>query len=102
VKVKLTITDTPGYGDQVNNESCWEPIVRYIKEQHSAYLRKELTPTRDRVIPDTRVHAVLFFITPSGHACVSSSTIFGSQVIENADCIYSFTIADLHLWILSL
>jgi septin 3/9/12 len=46
----------------------WEPIIKYIKDQHSAYLRKELTARRERYIVDTRVHCCLFFITPSGHA----------------------------------
>jgi hypothetical protein len=31
VRLKLNIVDTPGYGDQVNNEGCWEPIVRYVR-----------------------------------------------------------------------
>lgn len=68
VKLKLNLVDTPGYGDLVNNEHCWEPIVKYIKDQYSIYLRKELTAVRERHIPDTRVHAVLFFIDPSGHS----------------------------------
>ncbi|KAI9023123.1 Septin-domain-containing protein [Hyaloraphidium curvatum] len=68
VRLRLTIVDTPGYGDQVNNENCWDPVLRYIKEQYAAFLRKELTPARDRRIPDTRIHCVLFFIAPSGHA----------------------------------
>ncbi|KAI8882289.1 cell division/GTP binding protein [Backusella circina FSU 941] len=68
VRLRLNIVDTPGYGDQVNNENCWEPIIKYIKDQHSAYLRKELTARRERYIVDTRVHCCLFFITPSGHA----------------------------------
>jgi len=68
VKLRLNIVDTPGYGDQVNNERCWDPIVKYIKDQHSAYLRKELTAQRERYIPDTRIHCCLFFIQPSGHA----------------------------------
>ncbi|KAG2227675.1 hypothetical protein INT45_004717 [Circinella minor] len=68
VRLKLNIVDTPGYGDQVNNENCWEPIVKYIKDQHSAYLRKELTAQRDRYITDSRVHCCLFFLTPSGHS----------------------------------
>jgi septin family protein len=46
----------------------WDPIVKYIKDQHSAYLRKELTANRDRYIQDTRIHCCLFFIQPSGHA----------------------------------
>lgn len=32
------------------------------------YLRKELTPQRDQRINDTRVHCVLYFIAPTGHA----------------------------------
>lgn len=67
VKLRLNIVDTPGYGDQVNNENCWDPIIKYIKDQHSAYLRKELTAMRDRYILDTRIHCCLFFINPTGH-----------------------------------
>ncbi|EST05035.1 Cell division protein GTP binding [Kalmanozyma brasiliensis GHG001] len=67
VKLRLNIVDTPGYGDQVNNDNCWDPIIKYIKDQHSAYLRKELTALRDRYIVDTRIHCCLFFINPTGH-----------------------------------
>jgi septin 3/9/12 len=68
VKLRLNIVDTPGYGDQINNEGCWDPIIKYIKDQHSAYLRKELTAMRDRYIQDTRIHCCLFFINPTGHS----------------------------------
>lgn len=68
VRLKLNIVDTPGYGDLVNNDRCWDPIVKYIKDQHSAYLRKELTAQRERYIQDTRIHCCLFFIQPSGHS----------------------------------
>lgn len=66
-KVKLTVNliDTPGFGDHIDNDHCWDPIVKYIKEQHSQYLRKELTAQRERNIPDTRVHALLYFLNPS-------------------------------------
>lgn len=67
VKLRLNIVDTPGYGDQINNDRCWDPIVKYIKDQHSAYLRKELTAQRERYIADTRIHCCLFFIAPTGH-----------------------------------
>jgi len=68
VRLRLNIVDTPGFGDLVNNENCWDPIIKYIKDQHSAYLRKELTATRERYIQDTRIHCCLFFINPSGHS----------------------------------
>lgn len=46
----------------------WEPIIKYVKDQHSAYLRKELTAQREKVIQDNRVHCCLYFIAPSGHS----------------------------------
>ncbi|KAJ1798042.1 cell division control protein [Coemansia sp. RSA 2399] len=64
VRVRLTIIDTPGYGDQCNNEGCWVPVIKYIKDQHAAYLESELKPQRARVINDTRVHACLYFLNP--------------------------------------
>lgn len=66
VRLNVNVVDTPGFGDQINNEKCWEPLVKYIKEQHSQYLRKELTAQRERFIPDTRVHCILYFIPPNG------------------------------------
>ncbi|KAI1617030.1 septin like spn2 [Exophiala viscosa] len=68
VRLRLNIVDTPGYGDLVNNDRCWDPVIKYIKDQHSAYLRKELTAQRERYIQDTRIHCCLFFIQPSGHS----------------------------------
>ncbi|KZW00586.1 septin ring protein [Exidia glandulosa HHB12029] len=67
VRLRLNIVDTPGYGDQINNDNCWDPIIKYIKDQHSSYLRKELTAQRDRHIQDTRIHCCLYFISPTGH-----------------------------------
>ena len=30
VRLRLNIIDTPGYGDMINNEGCWDPIVKYV------------------------------------------------------------------------
>lgn len=87
VLLKLTITDTPGYGDMVNNDHCWTPIVQYIREQYSAYLRKELTPARERRITDTRVHCVLFFIAPTGHALTPLDIAVMRKLSENSNII---------------
>lgn len=71
--IKSTMIDGELGGQTVNDELTlmkfsWDPIVKHIKDQHSAYLRKELTAQRERYIQDTRVHCCLFFIQPSGHA----------------------------------
>nr|KAF6442223.1 hypothetical protein HJG63_017375 [Rousettus aegyptiacus] len=67
VKLKLTVTDTPGFGDQINNDKCWDPILNYINEQYEKYLQEEILITRQRRIPDTRVHCCVYFVPPTGH-----------------------------------
>ncbi|XP_061701829.1 uncharacterized protein septin12 isoform X2 [Syngnathoides biaculeatus] len=67
VKMKLTVIDTPGFGDQINNDNCWDPIVKYINEQYEKYLREELHVNRKRRIPDTRVHCCIYFLAATGH-----------------------------------
>uniref|UniRef100_A0A8C0JHC0 Septin-type G domain-containing protein n=1 Tax=Canis lupus dingo TaxID=286419 RepID=A0A8C0JHC0_CANLU len=70
VKMKLTVIDTPGFGDQINNENCWEPIEKYINEQYEKFLKEEVNIARKKRIPDTRVHCCLYFISPTGHSYV--------------------------------
>ena len=65
-KVKLTVIDTPGFGDYVNNRDSWLPIVEFIDDQHEAYMRQEQQPQRNEKT-DLRVHACLYFIRPTGH-----------------------------------
>lgn len=65
-KVKLTIIDTPGFGDYVNNRHSWIPIVNFIDDQHERYMRQEQQPSREGLV-DMRVHACLYFIKPTGH-----------------------------------
>lgn len=33
VKLRLTIVDTPGFGDSVNSEESWRTVVNYIDDQ---------------------------------------------------------------------
>uniref|UniRef100_A0A4W5P3F5 Neuronal-specific septin-3 n=1 Tax=Hucho hucho TaxID=62062 RepID=A0A4W5P3F5_9TELE len=68
VKMKLTVIDTPGFGDQINNENCWDPISKYINEQYEKFLKEEVNIARKKRIPDTRVHCCLYFISPTGHS----------------------------------
>jgi len=70
-KAKLSVIDTPGFGDYVNNRDSWSPIVDFIDDQHEAYMRQEQQPQRtDKT--DLRVHACLYFIRPTGHTSVPS------------------------------
>ncbi|KAG8122862.1 hypothetical protein E2320_018304, partial [Naja naja] len=66
VKLRLTIVDTPGFGDAVNNTECWKPVADYIDQQFEQYFRDESGLNRKN-IQDNRVHCCLYFISPFGH-----------------------------------
>jgi len=66
-KVRLTVIDTPGFGDYVNNSDSWRPIMEFIDDQHESYMLQEQQPSRQNKI-DLRVHACLYFIRPTGHS----------------------------------
>lgn len=66
VKLSLTIVDTPGFGDKVDNFGCWLPISTYVDEQFDKFLEAETRVNRIELV-DSRVHACLYFIAPSGH-----------------------------------
>ena len=87
VRLRLTVVDTPGFGDFVNNDEryvepisltiplphanvflhSWIPVVENIEARFDSYLEQENRVNRQK-IADNRVHACLYFIQPTGHA----------------------------------
>ncbi|KAF1811809.1 Septin [Eremomyces bilateralis CBS 781.70] len=67
VRLRLTVVDTPGFGDFVNNEDSWRPIVENIEQRYDAYLDAENKVNRMNIV-DNRVHACVYFIEPTGHS----------------------------------
>lgn len=59
--------DTPGFGDFVNNDDSWRPIVENIEQRFDAYLEAENKVNRMNIV-DNRVHACVYFIQPTGHS----------------------------------
>ena len=64
VKLALTVVDTPGYGDSVDNtyvitwgvsvecvmcRDCWVPILEYIEDQFDSFLEAETRVERVQV-----------------------------------------------------
>uniref|UniRef100_A0A8D2DL35 Septin n=1 Tax=Sciurus vulgaris TaxID=55149 RepID=A0A8D2DL35_SCIVU len=69
VRLKLTIVNTVGFGDQINKEESYQPIVDYIDAQFEAYLQEELKIKRSLFnYHDSRIHVCLYFIAPTGHS----------------------------------
>ncbi|KAL2153209.1 hypothetical protein VTH82DRAFT_4364 [Thermothelomyces myriococcoides] len=67
VRLRLTVVDTPGFGDFVNNDESWRPIVDNIEQRFDAYLDAENKINRMNIV-DNRIHACVFFIQPTGHS----------------------------------
>ncbi|XP_020897712.1 septin-7 isoform X2 [Exaiptasia diaphana] len=66
VRLRLTVVDTPGFGDAVDNSDCWKPIIQHIDNKFEEYLSEESKVHR-QPFPDNRVHCCLYFIAPTGH-----------------------------------
>ncbi|NXA39130.1 SEPT2 protein, partial [Eudromia elegans] len=66
VKLRLTVVDTPGYGDAINSQDCFKTIIQYIDNQFERYLHDESGLNRRHII-DNRVHCCFYFISPFGH-----------------------------------
>ncbi|KAI9364880.1 Septin-domain-containing protein [Zopfochytrium polystomum] len=66
VTLHLTVVDTPGFGDQLNRETNFQPVLDYIDAQYERYLQAERSQEMRKDILDTRVHALIYFIPPTG------------------------------------
>jgi len=67
VKILLSIIDTPGFGDSLDNSLSFNIITDYLKHQYDEILLEESRVRRNPRFKDARVHAVLYFINPTGH-----------------------------------
>ncbi|KAI5697293.1 hypothetical protein M8J75_008150 [Diaphorina citri] len=66
VKLRLTVVDTPGFGDSINSEESWRACCSYIDDQFRQYFNDESGLNRKNIV-DNRVHCCLYFIPPYGH-----------------------------------
>jgi septin 2 len=86
--LRLTVVDTPGFGDAIDNTDWWvklfasgsettfqltfqllfsfKSIIQYIDDQFERYLRDESGLNRRNIV-DNRVHCCFYFISPYGH-----------------------------------
>nr|CDJ98256.1 Cell division GTP binding protein domain containing protein [Haemonchus contortus] len=96
VKLNLTLVDTPGFGDAVNNTRCWEPIIHYVDGKFLEFFCEETKIERKDRPVDKCVHLCLYFIEPSGHGLKPLDIEFMKQlhtrvnivpVIAKADCL---------------
>ncbi|XP_071067566.1 septin-14 [Dasypus novemcinctus] len=95
VQLKLTIVKTMGYGDQINKEASYQPIVDYIDAQFEAYLQEELKIKRSfSEYHDSRIHVCLYFISPTGHSLKSLDLLTMKSIHNKVNIIPLIAKAD--------
>lgn len=103
VKLRLTVIDTPGFGDGINCEDSWKVCTNYIDDQFRQYFTDESGLNR-RNIQDNRVHCCLYFVPPWGHSVRQMDIELMKRlhrkvnivvVIAKADCLTSTEVAKL-------
>ncbi|XP_072374771.1 septin-7-like [Scyliorhinus torazame] len=93
VQLTLTIVDTPGFGDAVDNSNCWQPVINYIDSKFEDFLNSESRVNR-RQMADTRVHCCLYFIAPSGHGMKPLDIEFMKRLHDKVNIIPLIAKAD--------
>lgn len=95
VRLKLTICDTVGYGDQINKDDSFKAVVDYIDGQFEAYLQEELKIKRSLVgCHDSRIHACLYFVCPTGHGLKSLDLVCMKKLDSKVNIIPIIAKAD--------
>ncbi|KAJ8276148.1 hypothetical protein COCON_G00079000 [Conger conger] len=88
VRLKLTVVDTVGFGDQIKKENSYRSIVEFIDAQFEAYLQEELKIKRTLYgYHDTRMHACLYFIAPTGHSLKALDLLTMKQLDSKVNII---------------
>uniref|UniRef100_A0A2K5Q585 Septin n=1 Tax=Cebus imitator TaxID=2715852 RepID=A0A2K5Q585_CEBIM len=95
VGLKLTIVSTVGFGDQINKEDSYKPIVEFIDAQFEAYLQEELKIRRVlHTYHDSRIHVCLYFIAPTGHSLKSLDLVTMKKLDSKVNIIPIIAKAD--------
>lgn len=66
-RILLTVVDTPGFGDNIDNRVAFEKILGYVEYQFDEVLGEESKIRRNPRFKDNRVHVCLYFIDWTGH-----------------------------------
>ncbi|KAJ1840932.1 Cell division control protein 3 [Coemansia sp. RSA 2708] len=93
VKLRLSVVDTPGFGDAVNNEDAWRPILENIESRFDAFLAQENRVNRSKIV-DNRVNALVYFIKPTGHSLRAIDIEFMKQLHTRVNLIPVIARAD--------
>ena len=84
IKMRLSVVETRGFGDQINKFDCHEKVVKYIDEQFENFLQEELKIHRSHslAMDDNRIHCCIYMISPVGHG-LRAVDVITMQALED-------------------
>jgi septin family protein len=95
VRLKLSIVETSGFGDQIDKEETYQIISSYLDQQFEAYLQEELKIKRNfAVLHDTRLHVCLYFLCPTGHSLKPIDLLIMKKIDQRCNIIPVIAKAD--------
>ncbi|GMG20811.1 unnamed protein product [Ambrosiozyma monospora] len=65
-QINLDITMIPGFGDFIDNKRATSVVIKHIETQFDNMLDEECKIQRSKKSRDSRIHAALYFIRPTG------------------------------------
>ncbi|XP_078741743.1 septin-5-like isoform X1 [Lampetra fluviatilis] len=93
VKLKLTVVDTPGFADALNNTESWRPVSDYVEQQFEQFFRDESGLNRKHLL-DHRVHCCLYFVSPYGHGLRPIDVAFMRALHDKVNIVLLIAKAD--------
>ena len=63
MRIGLTIVDTPGFGDSIDNDYMFDEILGFLERQYDDILSEESRIRRNPRFRDNRVHALVYFLS---------------------------------------
>lgn len=81
VSQKVSLVDTPGFGNGLNDIDIQNNIINFIKLQFDTYIEEESKIRRDPSFEDPRIHCLLYFI-PATSKGLKENDI---QFLKNVD-----------------
>ena len=93
---RLTVVDTPGFGDAIDNTDSFQQIIKYIDDQFERYLKDESGLNRKNII-DNRVHCCYYFISPYGHGLKPLDIDFMRKLSNKVNILFNSSLFFINL-----
>ncbi|AFN83738.1 septin [Encephalitozoon romaleae SJ-2008] len=77
---RITLIDTPGFGETLDDTEIQETICNFIKAQLDMFIAEESKIRRNPKYEDTRVHCLLYFIPSTSFGLKNRDIVFLKKV----------------------